>query len=1219
MSHAAPQFESKLHIFNSNSMEVLAQIVARLISSRPLSSPFASEQIVVANQGMANFLTLTVADSNQICANLHYVKLWDLIWGTLRSVFPQAGTVNRFSHEHLTWSIFSLKERWGSSELSEADQCLAILGRYLEDDEDGTKAFALSSKIADTFDQYQMYRHDWIEAFNTFTDEDFVLFARNPEAEGRIKNFLKSAATVREHFDGFLYETLKDNLWQARLWTLLRNNLDPQTFAEGEDPRFASTDRASCILRLCQELEQGGQTLSGLPERIFIFGISTMSPLELHFVRSLASRIRVYYLLLNPCSDYWGDLRSDWLEDFASFKALTRHYSHQRVISSAEASERELQLENMQEVRSGFEPSPDDYDDKSLERVEGHPLLLSLGREEMELLSRVLDDEQNVNFYDAFVEPECDSMLHEVQRSILNAFKPQEQQRAKPCIDAQDNSVVIHSCHTIRRQVEVLRDALLWRFKQAGGKLRLRDCVVMVPDIEEYTPYIHAVFGSSSQEDERYLPYAISDRSEANESQVAQAVLQLLALGRQRVTASLVMELLTVPSLAEKFMIKPEDLEIISRWCQETRLYWGLDDEEVRRELSSTEEIRLPWTFERALMRMLQGYMTGEIEGRADLYTAIEGDDAELLGRFYAFVSSLVELRELFTPSFNVKLESQSELELDSQSWMRIIEEQVIARFFVQNEQTELELEQLRGVVEAMEKAIYNLKLKPQITLPVFEALLQRRLGTAPSRQPKLGDFINFCSLVPMRAVPFKHVFILGLNEGVFPRQDQEPAFNLTSQPKLRRKGDRSRGADDRLLFLEALLSAEESLELFYIGVRPENQQSCVPSVVLSELLDFCSDYFRLPDEDSSATRIQERLIRQETMAPYNEQNYRLDDPKRLPSFDRAHFIAAQAAQLTIPSSLGECLDYTELVPCAINYEFDCERLSSVLEHPCRAFLRDTLDLRLNLEADSSLNDDEPLALSSYEEGPLVKDLLPLALMKDGELRVQDMLSSYKRGGILPYGQLGELTAQQLLAAVHSMQKGIGALLGENGTPQQVSYDHELKLQIKGVEYTCLVRGQVSCPYVYPQAFSTNVVSARLALHQLCASLALYLGGQRPCTSYAVSLDGRMQQCDVTWHPELSPEEILEQCCRWYVRAHLGPLPFNGKLLRAVSKLKQPEPDKLEAQLLEAISMDNQGLDFVFSPPAYHVQRPEVTELLAEGVKFYSEVIMPCMRDEEER
>ncbi len=1176
------------------------------------------EQVVVSNQGMAGYLNLVVARENKICANLRQLRLWDLIWKTLRQVFPTAGTVNRFSHEHLTWSLFSLKEMWASSRLPPEDACLQVLKEYVLGDEDDTKAFELCSRIADTFDQYQMYRHEWITQWNELTGEDFALYAVNPEAEGKIKRFIKHVSTREDDQDPFITETFRTNLWQLRLWSLLKDNLDAETFETGEDPRFASLDRASCIYKLCAELDNPTVTIEGLPERIFVFGLSTMSPLELLFLQTLSKRVEIYYMLLNPCCDYWGDLTSHWQHEFAAFRDLSRRYSRKRVLSQAAGDTRQLNLESPTPAETTFEPDLNDYDDKTLERVEGHPLLLSLGREEMELLARLIADEEGTDFLDAFLAPECDSMLHEVQRSLLYAFKDTEQRRRPPLIDPQDDSLVIHSCHTIRRQLEVLKDALLRRFARDKGRLRLRDCVVMVPDIEEFAPFIHAVFGELKSSDPRYLPYLISDRSEANESTVAQAVLQLLSLSQKRVTASLVGELLTVPALAAKFSFSSEEVEVICRWCQEVRLYWGLDDAEVSRQLgSSGTEVQLPWTFERALLRMLEGYMLGEAEHRSDLYTEIEGVDADLLGRFYSLVQKLIRLRDLFSPSLNANLEGQRELwpTHEAQSWMRIIEEQVIGEFFLQNEETEEELLQLREVVDAMQNAIYNLRLKPQITLPVFAALLKRRLGKQAVRQPHLGDFINFCSLVPMRAVPFKHVFILGLNEGVFPRQDQDPAFNLAALPALRCKGDRSRASDDRLLFLEALLSAEESLELFYNGQSPETQQTLVPSVVLSELVDFCCDFFRLaavPEGQEqtagSGEQVAARLIRQESMTAWHEDNYQPGGAWQ--SFDAAHVPVRNSGEPKAPPRLADRLDYSDRLELPAEFCFDVSALTEALTEPCRIFLEQSLGVKLQLDYATTFPSDEPFALDGLAFGQLLTELFAEGLKNSeqgaGQSIVSELMERYAQGGRLPYGELGAAEQQRLAGCLEAMLSTARRIAAPD--PAVLSYEAESEAGGAGRQFGCRFIGQIASPYLYPQCYTDNVKNPRLAVRLLLSSLALSFAGASSSCAHAVMLDGRLVYADVTRHPELKPSEILRLCCQRYVRARLGPLPFNHRLWQ---QKPQEDPLKLLA-VFEDLRQQDESLSYVFCG-GVRTEGEAVLALLREAQDFFSRVISPCI------
>ena len=55
----------------------------------------------------------------------------------------------------------------------------------------------------------------------------------------------------------------------------------------------------------------------------------------------------------------------------------------------------------------------------------------------------------------------------------------------------------------MQREVEVLHDQLLARFS-ADKQLGPRDVIVMVPDINAYTPHIEAVFGQVPKNDPRY-------------------------------------------------------------------------------------------------------------------------------------------------------------------------------------------------------------------------------------------------------------------------------------------------------------------------------------------------------------------------------------------------------------------------------------------------------------------------------------------------------------------------------------------------------------------------------------------------------------------------------------------------------------------------------------------------------------------------------------------
>ncbi len=67
-----------------------------------------------------------------------------------------------------------------------------------------------------------------------------------------------------------------------------------------------------------------------------------------------------------------------------------------------------------------------------------------------------------------------------------------------------------------------------------------------------------------------------------------------------------------------------------------------------------------------------------------------------------------------------------------------------------------------------------------------------------------LGGGVTFCTLMPMRSIPFEVVCLLGMNDGDYPRSTSRSDFDLMGLPGQSRPGDRSRRDDDRQLMLEA-------------------------------------------------------------------------------------------------------------------------------------------------------------------------------------------------------------------------------------------------------------------------------------------------------------------------------------------------------------------------------------------------------------------------------
>ncbi|UMX59085.1 exodeoxyribonuclease V subunit gamma [Escherichia coli] len=137
-----------------------------------------------------------------------------------------------------------------------------------------------------------------------------------------------------------------------------------------------------------------------------------------------------------------------------------------------------------------------------------------------------------------------------------------------------------------------------------------------------------------------------------------------------------------------------------------------------------------------------------------------------------------------------------------------------------------------------------------QVPLSLLRDELAQRLDQQRISQRFLAGPVNICTLMPMRSIPFKVVCLLGMNVTAFIHVTLAPlGFDLMSQkPK---RGDRSRRDDDRYLFLEALISAQQKLYISYIGRSIQDNSERFPSVLVQEPIDYIGQSHYLPGDEA--------------------------------------------------------------------------------------------------------------------------------------------------------------------------------------------------------------------------------------------------------------------------------------------------------------------------------------------------------------------------------
>lgn len=1016
-----------LRVYHSNRLDVLEALMEFIVERERLDDPFEPEMILVQSTGMAQWLQMTLSQKFGIAANIDFPLPASFIWDMFVRVLPEIPKESAFNKQSMSWKLMTLLPQ-----LLERED-FTRLRHYLTDDSDKRKLFQLSSKAADLFDQYLVYRPDWLAQWET----------------------------------GHLVEGLGEaQAWQAPLWKALVEYTD-----ELGQPRW---HRANLYQRFIETLESATTCPPGLPSRVFICGISALPPVYLQALQALGKHIEIHLLFTNPCRYYWGDIK----DPAYLAKLLTRQRRHS-------FEDRELPLFRDSENAGQLFNSDGEQD-------VGNPLLASwgkLGRDYIYLLS----DLESSQELDAFVDVTPDNLLHNIQSDILElenravaGVNIEEFSRSdnKRPLDPLDSSITFHVCHSPQREVEVLHDRLLAMLEE-DPTLTPRDIIVMVADIDRYSPFIQAVFGSAPAD--RYLPYAISDRRARQSHPVLEAFISLLSLPDSRFVSEDVLALLDVPVLAARFDITEEGLRYLRQWVNESGIRWGIDDDNVR-ELELPATGQHTWRF--GLTRMLLGYAMESAQGEWQSvlpYDESSGLIAELVGHLASLLMQLNIWRR--------GLAQERPLE----EWLPVCRDMLNA-FFLPDAETEAAM----TLIEQQWQAIISEGLGAQygdaVPLSLLRDELALRLDQERISQRFLAGPVNICTLMPMRSIPFKVVCLLGMNDGVYPRQLAPLGFDLMSQkPK---RGDRSRRDDDRYLFLEALISAQQKLYISYIGRSIQDNSERFPSVLVQELIDYIGQSHYLPGDealncDESEARVKAHLTCHHTRMPFDPQNYQ---PGNLQSYAREWLPAASQA--------GKAhSEFVQPLPFTLPETVPLETLQRFWVHPVRAFFQMRLQVNFRTE-DSEIPDTEPFILEGLSRYQINQQLLNVLVEQDDAER---LFRRFRAAGDLPYGAFGEIFWETQCQEMQQLADRVIAC-------RQPGQSMEIDLACNGVQITGWL----------PQVQPDGLLRWRPSLLSVAQGMQLWLEHLVYCASGGNGESRLFLRKDGEWRfPPLAAEQAL--------------------------------------------------------------------------------------------
>ncbi|MBK5002130.1 exodeoxyribonuclease V subunit gamma [Pseudomonas sp. S31] len=1092
-------------IVHGNRLDELRSLVVSWMRRYPLA-PLENEIALVQSNGIAQWLKLALAEDPQaddqggcgIAAAVDVQLPGSFMWQLYRRVLgrDEIPEVSLLDKAPLTWRLMRLLP-----ELIERPH-FEPLRRFLTDDSDLRKRYQLAERLADLFDQYQVYRADWLKDW----------------AAG--EHVLNSARGERKPL-------APGNRWQAELWRALLLDVGEEGMAQS---------RAGVHQRFIERMNTLEQAPAGLPARVIVFGISSLPAQALEALAGLARFSQVLLCVHNPCRHHWADIVAD--------KDLLRH-QYKR-----------------QQRKQGM---PLELDDESLHQ-HAHPLLAAWGKQGRDYIN-LLDSYDDPGSYrgvfsdgriDLFSDSEPTTLLNQLQDDILE-LRPLAESRARwPAIDpGKDRSVRFHVAHSPQREVEILHDQLLARFS-ADPTLRPRDVIVMLPAIDTYAPHIRAVFGQLQCNDPRFIPFTLTDQGQRGRDPLLIALEHLLKLPESRFAVSEVLDLLDVPAVRARFGIRESDLPTLHRWIEGAGIRWGLNAEQ-RATLGLPDGLEQnSWRF--GLRRMLLGYAVGVGEGCDGIepYDEIGGLDAALIGPLVALLDALDVACQALTQAASAG------------EWGERLNALLQVFFLAEDEHDEFLLMQLQDLRDSWLEVCETVGLQDLLPLTVVREAWLSGLDQGKLSQRFLAGSVNFCTLMPMRAIPFRVVCLLGMNDGDYPRAQPPLDFDLMASDY--RPGDRSRREDDRYLLLEALLSARDQLYISWVGRSIRDNSERPASVLIGQLRDHLAAGWQLAAARSGeppepGEQLLHALTQEHPLQPFSPRYFQ----KGSGLFSYAH-----EWQLLHQDTADSLEDPARLLPYEHDEALTLPQLQDFLRHPVRHFFSQRLKVFFEaLEAPTP--DEEPFVLDALQRYGASESLLGAALLDpdNAEQALHAQARRLQACGLLPLAGFGELLQAELVQPLPDLLQRHRQLLQrwpkvmEGALPIHFEHaGHELDGWL-GRVYQADDRSLLSVSTV------PNTISAgrnNLKWHRLVNAWVMHLAA----CAVGYPLNSALVASDLTLLlAPLAQEQASELLGELLVARQAGmnaPLPVAAKT--AFAWLAQEDPDKALAAAARAYEGD---------------------------------------------
>lgn len=251
-----------LHLYKARNFNELAQHYIQIAPSLP-TQIFTKQTLIVPNKMIGRWLQQQLAKADGISVNLDPVLPANYSWSLLRQVVNALPERSDFSSEVMLLAIRKILENTAFT------NDFPRLGNYLINCRDSDR-MVLAGKVSRIFDHYQVYRGDWLSAWE----------------------------------QGTLLDLGEDEAWQQALWCLLTEKSDEQYRSQLEQLLITAISDETIIL----------------PKALCIFGVASLPESFINLIKALSEHCECYIFAFSaqensqllPEVEHWHQAGTDF-------------------------------------------------------------------------------------------------------------------------------------------------------------------------------------------------------------------------------------------------------------------------------------------------------------------------------------------------------------------------------------------------------------------------------------------------------------------------------------------------------------------------------------------------------------------------------------------------------------------------------------------------------------------------------------------------------------------------------------------------------------------------------------------------------------------------------------------------------------------------------------------------------------------------------------------